>query len=72
MTHTGLRAARKARRLQQKELAARTGIDQATISRLETGETVNPSNDTVQKLERALRLKRGTLVFGVEAQECVR
>jgi len=45
-------------------LAERSGVSKATISRIEAGEIQNPSNDTVTKLELALRLKRGTLVFG--------
>lgn len=40
--------ARKANNLTQKQLAERTGIDQADISKLETGN----SNPTLQLLER--------------------
>jgi transcriptional regulator with XRE-family HTH domain len=46
------------------ELATRSGVNKSTISRIEAGEITNPSNDTVAKLELALRLRRGTLVFG--------
>lgn len=45
-------------------LAEKSGIHKATVYRLKNGEIANPSHDTVQKLELALRLKRGTLVFG--------
>lgn len=41
-----------------------SGVAQATISKIERGDVVNPSNDTVAKLEVALRVRRGTLVFG--------
>lgn len=43
-------------------LAERSGVSRATIYRLEAGET--PSYDTVTKLEEALRVRRGTLMFG--------
>lgn len=64
-----LRTARKRRGWDQQTLAERSSIDQATISRIESGKTTNPSNDTVQKLELALQLKRGTLVFGQVIEE---
>ena len=51
----------------QQTLARKSGVSQSTISRIEDGLITNPSNDTVKKLENALRLKRGTLVFGAEA-----
>ena len=48
----------------QEQLEAAAGVPQSVISRLERGESVNPTNETVAKLEAALKLKRGTLVFG--------
>jgi transcriptional regulator with XRE-family HTH domain len=63
-----LRTARDRRRWNQVTLAKRSGVDQSLISRLENGFVANPSNDTVAKLEKALRLKRGTLVFGRAAE----
>jgi transcriptional regulator with XRE-family HTH domain len=62
--HMTLREARDWRGYTQEELADLAGVDQATVSRIEKGERLNPSNSTVQRLELALRLKRGTLVFG--------
>lgn len=59
-----LKAARDKRAWTQEQLAAESGVAQGTISKIESGERVNPSNDTVARLEQALRLKRGTLVFG--------
>lgn len=59
-----LRDARELRGYTQEQLAELAGVDQATVSRIEAGLRTNPSNDTVSKLELALRLKRGTLVFG--------
>lgn len=40
-------------------------VHKATIYRIESGSISNPSNDTVEALELGLRLRRGTLVFGV-------
>ena len=59
-----LREARGNRGWTMDKLAERSGVHKATISRIESGEICNPSNDTVANLETALRLKRGTLVFG--------
>lgn len=56
--------ARKRRQWDQKTLARESGVDQSVISRIETGATANPTNDTVKRLEEALRVPRGTLVFG--------
>ncbi|MBO4547450.1 MAG: helix-turn-helix transcriptional regulator [Treponema sp.] len=49
-------SARKSNGLTQKELAARTGITQADISRLENGEA-NPSLKTIKRLAAALGKK---------------
>jgi transcriptional regulator with XRE-family HTH domain len=49
------------------ELAARASVSRATVYRIEAGEIANPLNDTVAKLEEALKLKRGTLIFGAPA-----
>lgn len=64
--HMDLKTARERRgfKWDQQTLARRSGVNQGTVSRLERGEIVNPSNDTVKKLEKALRLRRGTLIFG--------
>jgi transcriptional regulator with XRE-family HTH domain len=59
-----LKTARDGKNWTMEQLAERSGISKSTISRIEAGEITNPSNDTVQQLEVALRLKRGTLIFG--------
>ncbi len=59
-----LRKARERRRWTQEQLENASGVDQGVISRLERGEYANPTNDTVVKLEAALELERGTLIFG--------
>lgn len=59
-----LKTARDAKDWTMDELAARSGVSKATISRIESGEIANPSNDTVVALEAALKVRRGTLIFG--------
>jgi transcriptional regulator with XRE-family HTH domain len=59
-----VKEARDAKNWTQEELAERAGLNKGTVSRLESGEITNPSNATVARLELALRLRRGTLVFG--------
>lgn len=59
-----LRDARARKGWKVEDVAERSGVSRATVYRIEAGEIANPSYDTVQKLELALRLKRGTLVFG--------
>jgi transcriptional regulator with XRE-family HTH domain len=62
-----LKQKRAKKKLSQGKLAALSGVAKATISRLETGVITNPQTNTVNALEDALGLKRGTLVFGDEA-----
>jgi transcriptional regulator with XRE-family HTH domain len=64
--HQTLKHARDAKGWTQEDLAARSGIDQRVISKIECGKTEDPSNSTVTALELALGVKRGTLVFGAE------
>lgn len=59
-----LREARKKRAWTPEQLAEHSGVHRATIYRIESGFITNPSNDTVKALEEALRVRRGTLVFG--------
>lgn len=65
--HLTLQQARDAKGWTQKQLEDKSGVPQARISQIESGITRNPSNDTVKELEKALGLRRGTLIFGVEA-----
>jgi len=62
-----VREARDRRGWTQEQLEAASGVDQGLISRLERGTSVNPTVETVRKLEGALKVPRGTLVFGAEA-----
>ena len=59
-----LAEAMERRKVNPEDLAGKSGIHRATIYRLTRGDISNPSSATVEKLELALRLKRGTLAFG--------
>jgi ribosome-binding protein aMBF1 (putative translation factor) len=52
-----LRRERRRQGLSLKDVAARTGIDRATISKLETGKIANPTIGTLRKYARALGRK---------------
>lgn len=49
-----LKAARAVKKITQKELAGLVGVTQATITKIETGETKNPSVDIALKIAQAL------------------
>lgn len=69
LKQTTIRAARERLGWDQKTLSQKSGVDQSTISRLEAGITMDPSMSTVRKLEETLGLRRGTLVFGADAEQ---
>jgi transcriptional regulator with XRE-family HTH domain len=52
-----LRDARTAAELSQEELAQRSGVRHATISRIERGSTVRPRPGTLEALEEVLHVK---------------
>jgi transcriptional regulator with XRE-family HTH domain len=52
-----LREARQRRHLTQEALAELSGIEQATISALETGRVQSPAWDTVARLSRVLKIR---------------
>jgi transcriptional regulator with XRE-family HTH domain len=58
--------ARRRAELTQDELAALAGVDQTTISSLETGRKSSPRYETVIKLAKALGISPEQLRFGVE------
>lgn len=66
-----LRDARERRGWTQEQLEAESDVDQGIISRLERGANANPTYETVRKLEAALRLQPGTLVFGDQTKGAV-
>lgn len=59
-----LRTLRRARRLTQKQLAELAGIEQATISKIESGTDYNYTRDTIQRLSAALDVEPAEL-FGL-------
>lgn len=67
MKQVGLREARERRGWTQEQLEEKSGVSQSTIVRCETDPNVNPTVNIVIRLEHALGLKRGTLIFGREA-----
>jgi transcriptional regulator with XRE-family HTH domain len=64
--HCSLKEARARRKWTQEQLADASGVDQSVISRIERGDVEDPQNSTVEALERALKVKRGTLIFGAQ------
>jgi len=62
-----LREARAKRGLTQEELAKQSGVEQTTISNLETGRVQSPAWDTVARLCRVLKFKPEE-VFPVESR----
>lgn len=63
MNAVTLRAARKRAGLTQDELAAKSGIDQTTISSLETYRHTNPTPETKERLAEALGIAPSRLRF---------
>lgn len=63
-----LMEARRRRGLTQDQLAAKSGVDQTTISSLETGRNRSPKFDTVLALAKALDIDPAALRFA-SAQE---
>ncbi len=57
-----LRDARKAAGLTQAELAAKTGIDQGDLSRIENGKTGGMSLDVLDRLCKALKCQPGDML----------
>ena len=57
-----LKQAREKRKLTWAQLAAKCGVHKTTIARIERGD-VRPMHDTVNAIEDALAVKRGTLRF---------
>jgi len=67
MRRIHLRAARERANLTQEQLAAKSGVDQRAISKLELVVT-NPSFDTAVRLADALDVDPRTLKFGPDEQ----
>lgn len=65
-TAGGIKAARAAAEITQRELAARTGFTVTTIARYESGDQ-NPSMDALERLSAALGCPPGALLAAPEA-----
>lgn len=66
MKRMTLYAARDKKGWTQAELEDRSGVKQQTISDIEAGRIVDPRISTVEALEDALGVRRGTLTFGAQ------
>lgn len=69
MKRLTLKQARQKRQWTQEQLEAATAargnkVDQQNISAIERGAITDPRNSTVETLETALEVARGTLIFG--------
>lgn len=69
MSHIGgnLRRIRDNVKLSQQELAEKSGISKAQISRIENGTQTNPSIQTVISLATALNTTMEEIIFGEES-----
>ena len=63
MVQLTLRQARELKGMSQVELARKSGVHRHTIIRLELGTTL-PHFDTLLRLEAALGVRHGSLLFG--------
>jgi len=57
-----IRLYRQKRKMTQKELAEKAGIDFFTLSKIETGTTANPSIETMKRLAQALGMSLDVLM----------
>lgn len=62
--HIYLRTARERAELTQSALAAKAGVDQKTISRLELDREAQPAFNTQTKIAHALGVDPASLLFG--------
>jgi transcriptional regulator with XRE-family HTH domain len=71
MAHLGERVAklRRERKLSQQELAKRVGVHQSFISKMESGEQINPNAETLKRLARTLGCTSDYLIGMYEDEE---
>lgn len=63
MRELTVREARQRKKMTQDDLAKASGLDQTTISDLETGRNTNPRLDTIRRLAQALGIRPVQLRF---------
>lgn len=66
-----VRQARERAKMTQDDLAAASGLDQTTISDLETGRSQNPRLKTIQALAKALGIRPVQLRFTAPEPEVI-
>lgn len=66
-----VREARKRKDMTQDDLAKESGLDQTTISDLETGRNANPRLDTIRRLAKALGIRPVQLRFSPPQPEAI-
>lgn len=71
MRRITLKQAREKAGLTQDALADKSGVPQATISKIETGKLTNPRWDDVVSLAVALKVEPVRLKFGIHHSEAV-
>ena len=59
-----IRSIREAKGLPLREIAYRANIDASYLSRIETGELVNPTLDMIKRIAAALGVRPGLLIDG--------
>ena len=71
MAHIGTRIhkLRQQRKMSQQELARLVGVNQSFISKMESGEQINPNAETLKRLARALGCTTDYLVGMYEEDE---
>lgn len=66
-----LREARLRRKLTQEQLESKSGVDQTTISDLETGRTKQPDETTLKRLAKALGIAPSKLRFAAPSSDAI-
>jgi transcriptional regulator with XRE-family HTH domain len=71
MAHIGIRIhkLRQERKMSQQDLARRIGVNQSFISKMESGEQINPNAETLKRLARALGCTTDYLVGMYEEED---
>jgi transcriptional regulator with XRE-family HTH domain len=71
MAHVGTRIhkLRQERKMSQQDLARRIGVNQSFISKMESGEQINPNAETLKRLARALGCTTDYLVGMYEDED---
>lgn len=55
----------------QEQLESKSGVDQTTISDIETGRTKHPDDETKERLAKALRIAPSRLTFATPEPDAI-